>query len=130
MAPKKSSRPSPRPRQKTSRQRALLLCRACLDFKADAPVILEVTKLTSVADYFIITSGRSTRQADAIADGVIAAIRAEGSRPLSLEGKEDGRWVVVDWGDVVVHVFYHPLREFYDLEKLWGDAKSIKPPKR
>jgi len=122
-------KPKPRPRPKTSRQKALLVCQACLNFKAEEPVILNVAKLTSFTDYFVIVSGRSTRQVQAIAEGVVQAIRAGGSRELSLEGEREGRWVCVDWGDVVVHIFEPSLRAFYDLEKLWGDAKRLKPPK-
>jgi ribosome-associated protein len=129
MADAKLKRKPARPRPKTSRQKALLVCEACLDFKAEDPVILNVAKLTSFTDHFVIASGRSTRQVQAIAEGVVAAIRAGGSRELSLEGEAEGRWVVVDWGDVVAHVFYQPLRQFYNLEKLWGDAKKLKPLK-
>ncbi len=129
MADAKLKRKPARPRPKTARQKALLVCQACLNFKAEEPVILNVAKLTSFTDYFVIVSGRSTRQAQAIAEGIISAIRASGSRELSLEGEAEGRWVVVDWGDVVTHIFSPPLREFYDLEKLWGDAKRLKPPK-
>lgn len=128
MAEPKPQRKSSRPRPKTARQKALLACRACLDFKAEEPVILNVRQLTSFTDYFVIVSGRSTVQVQAITDGVLAAIRREGSRPLSTEGETEGRWAIVDWGEVIVHIFYQPLREFYDLEKLWGDAKRIKPP--
>ena len=122
-------KPKPRPRPKTSRQKALLVCQAGLNFKAEEPVILNVAKLTSFTDYFVIVSGRSTRQVQAIAQGVVQAIRASGSRELSLEGEREGRWVCVDWGDVVAHIFEPSLRDFYDLEKLWGDAKRLKPPK-
>ena len=129
MADPKPKRKLPRPRPKTARQKALLVCRACQDFKAQEPVILNVAKLTSFTDYFVIVSGRSSVQIQAIAQGVIAAIRGQGSRPLHTEGEDEGRWAIVDWGDVIVHIFLEPLREFYDLEKLWGDAKRVKPPK-
>jgi len=129
MAAEKPKRKPARPRPLTSRQRALLACQACLDFKAEDPVILNVAKLTSFTDYFVIVSGRSNRQVQAMAEGVVAAIRGYGSRELSTEGENEGRWVVVDWGDVVVHIFEPSLRDFYDLEKLWGDAKRVQPPK-
>ena len=128
MADAKPKRKPSRPRPKTARQKALLVCRACRDFKAEDPVILNLGQLTSFTEYFVIVSGRSTRQVQAIAEGVIAAIRGSGSRPLSQEGGAEGRWILVDWGDVVIHVFYQPLRDFYDLEKLWGDAKRVRPP--
>jgi len=129
MADPKLKRKPSRPRPKTARQKALLVCRACLDYKAEEPVILQVAKLTSFTDYFVIVSGRSTVQVQAIAEGVVAAIRGIGSRPLHTEGESEGRWVIVDWGDVIVHIFSQPLREFYDLEKLWGDAKRIRLPR-
>jgi len=129
MTEPKPKRKVARPRPQTARQKALLACRACLNFKAEEPVILGVGKLTSFTDYFVIVSGRSTRQVQAIAEGALAAIRLSGSRALSLEGEAEGRWVCVDWGDVIIHVFNQPLREFYDLEKLWADAKRVKPPK-
>ena len=70
-------------------------------------------------------SGRSDRQVQAVADGVVEAMLADGVKPIGVEGDSQGHWILLDFGDVVVHVFYHPLREFYDLEGLWGDAPRV-----
>jgi ribosome-associated protein len=73
-----------------------------------------------------VLSGRSDRQVEAIAEGVCEAVAALGRRPLGREGARNGRWVLLDFGDVVVHVFYHPLREVFDIESLWIDAPRVK----
>ena len=101
------------------------LVSAVLGRKAMQVVILDVRDLTSVADVFIICSGRSNRQVTAIADFVQRDLKKKGRRPLSVEGKKDGHWVLMDYGDVIIHIFYEPLRYFYDLEGLWIDAKRL-----
>ncbi|MDO9565991.1 MAG: ribosome silencing factor [Candidatus Desulfaltia sp.] len=90
------------------------------------PVFLDVRGLTSVADFFIICSGSSNRQVMAIAEFIKVDLKKHGIKPLSVEGIKDGRWVLIDYGDVIIHVFYEPLRGFYDLEGLWTDAKRVK----
>jgi len=99
--------------------------RAALGRKAKKLVMLDVRGLSSVADYFIICSGRSSRQVSAIADFIQLDLKKKGIRPLSVEGKKEGHWVLLDYGHVILHVFYEPLREFYDLESLWIDAQRI-----
>jgi ribosome-associated protein len=99
---------------------------AALEKKAVEPVLLDVCGRASYADFIGVVSGRSDRQVDAIADGVCAALAERGRRPLGREGARNGRWVLIDFGDVVVHVFYHPLREVFDLESLWIDAPRVK----
>lgn len=99
---------------------------AALEKKAIEPVLLDVCGRASYADFIGIVSGRSDRQVDAIADGVCAAMAERGRRPLGREGARNGRWVLIDFGDVVVHVFYHPLREVFDIESLWIDAPRVK----
>ncbi len=94
--------------------------------KAINPVVLDVRGLTSVSDVFIICSGRSNRQVLAIADDIQVKLKKHGIKPLSVEGKKEGHWVLLDYGHVVIHVFYEPVRTFYDLEGLWTDAKRIK----
>ena len=94
--------------------------------KAMNPVVLDVRGLTSVSDVFIICSGRSNRQVLAIADNIQVKLKNHGIKPLSVEGKKEGHWVLLDYGHVVIHVFYEPVRTFYDLEGLWIDAKRIK----
>lgn len=98
---------------------------AALDKKALLPVLIDVSALASYTDFICIVSGRSDRQVDAIADGILAVMKARGRSLLGQEGSGSGRWTLLDFGDVVVHVFYHPVREFYDLESLWVDAPRI-----
>lgn len=98
---------------------------AVLGKKAEAVVVLDVRGLTSIADTFIICSGRSNRQVSAIAEHVERFLKQQGIRPLSVEGRKEGLWVLMDYGDVIIHVFYEETRTFYDLEGLWVDAKRI-----
>ena len=100
---------------------------AVLERKAHQVVILDVRNLTSLADAFIICSGRSNRQVTAIADFVQRDLKKKGKKPLNVEGKNDGHWVLMDYGDVIIHIFYESLRNFYDLESLWIDAKRLSP---
>ena len=102
-----------------------LYVKAILDRKTIDLVVLDVRKLTSVADVFIICSGRSNRQVSAIADFIQSDLKKHGIKPLSVEGKNEGHWVLMDYGHVVIHIFYESLRNFYDLEGLWVDAKRI-----
>lgn len=102
--------------------------RAVLAKKAAGLVVLDVGKLTSIADYFLICSGRSNRQVTAIADHIQAALKEQKIRPLSIEGAKSGHWVLMDYGHVIIHVFYDSIRRFYDLEGLWADARRIKTP--
>jgi ribosome-associated protein len=98
---------------------------AALDKKALMPVLIDVSAMASYTDFIGIVSGRSDRQVDAIADGITQAMKARGRLPLGQEGTGTGRWTLLDFGDVVIHVFYHPVREFYDLESLWVDAPRV-----
>lgn len=94
--------------------------------KAYELVVLDVRGLTSVADIFIICSGRSNRQVSAIAEHIQRELKQHKIMPLSVEGSKEGHWVLLDYGHVVIHVFYEPVRQFYDLEGLWVDAKRIR----
>ena len=109
-------------------ERALECTRAALDRKAYDLVVLDVGALTSIADYFVICSGRSDTQVQAIAEGVRDHLAALGVEPLAVEGLEHGQWVLIDYGDVVVHVFHVPVRGFYDLERLWARAPRVELP--
>ena len=109
-------------------QKALLCTRAALDKKAFDLVVVDVGDLTSIADYLVICTGRSDRQVQSIAQAVEDALVAEGTRPISVEGMQRGQWVLLDCGDVIVHVFYQPVREFYDLERLWEHAPRVQLP--
>ncbi|UCD31756.1 MAG: ribosome silencing factor [Desulfobacterales bacterium] len=102
-----------------------LYVRAALGKKAFDLVILDVRQLTSITDAFIICSGRSNRQVTAIAENIQVSLKKNDIRPLSVEGKREGHWALLDYGHVVIHIFYEPIRDFYDLESLWIDAKKI-----
>ncbi len=103
-----------------------LYVKAVLGRKAYNVIVLDVAELTSVADVFIICSGRSNRQVTAIGEFVQAELKQHGIKPLSAEGEKEGHWVLLDYGHVIIHVFYESIRRFYDLEGLWTDAKRIK----
>jgi len=103
-----------------------LYIKAALGKKAIDLVALDVRKLSSIADVFIICSGRSNRQVSAIAEHIQVDLKKHGIKPLSVEGKKEGHWVLLDYGHVIIHVFYEPIRSFYDLEGLWIDADRIK----
>ena len=102
-----------------------LYIKAALGKKAMDLVVLDVRKLSSIADVFIICSGRSNRQVLAIAEHIQVDLKKHGIKPLSVEGKKEGHWVLLDYGHVIIHVFYEPVRSFYDLEGLWIDAERI-----
>ncbi|HEY0787475.1 MAG TPA: ribosome silencing factor [Thermoanaerobaculia bacterium] len=96
-----------------------------LDKKAFELDVLSVGELTSIADYFILCSASNERQTKAIADAVEERLREEhGARPLYVEGTNIGRWVLMDYGDFIIHVFTEECRRFYSLERLWGDAPN------
>lgn len=105
-----------------------LFVRAALDKKAEAVVLLDVREKTSIADVFLICSGRSNRQVEAIAEHVAVEMKRHGYRPLSTEGVKEGHWALIDYGHLLVHVFYEPIRRFYDLDGLWIDAPRLKTP--
>ncbi|MGD9107261.1 MAG: ribosome silencing factor [Desulfobacterales bacterium] len=102
-----------------------LYIQAALGKKAMDLVVLDVRKLSSIADVFIICSGLSNRQVVAIAEHIQEDLKKQGIKPLSVEGKKEGHWVLLDYGHVIIHVFYEPIRSFYDLEGLWIDAERI-----
>jgi ribosome-associated protein len=98
---------------------------AALDRKAEDVVALDVSKLTSFADTFIIVTGTSDRHARSIADAITEAMAKRGEKPLGMEGHDEGRWVLIDLGDLIVHVFQLEVRREYDLERLWSDAPAL-----
>ena len=95
------------------------------DKKAADIVLLDLSPLTTVADYFVICSGGSERQLEAIASGVISGMRDERIRPFGREGTAASHWILVDYGSVIVHVFTPPERDFYQLERHWAEAKTV-----
>ncbi|HEY1098930.1 MAG TPA: ribosome silencing factor [Myxococcota bacterium] len=96
-----------------------------LEKKADNVVILQVSELTSYADYFVIAAASSERQAQAVARNIADALKVKGKQPLSTDGMEQGNWVIVDYGAVVVHVFMESARAYYDLDGFWVDAPRV-----
>lgn len=109
----------------SSREKSLYCVRAALEKKAYDLVLLDVQKITSFTAYFLICSGRSDRQVQAIARSIEEDLKKIGVRPLGIEGFERGKWILMDYDDVVVHVFLDPIRKFYDLEGLWLDAPRV-----
>jgi ribosome-associated protein len=105
--------------------KARLCLRIIKERKAVDPVLFEVGTLTSITDYFLIASGNSIRQVQAITRHLTKRMREESFRSQGSEGEQEGNWVLMDYGDVVIHIFYQPIREFYDLEGLWIEAPRI-----
>ena len=106
-------------------ERVLLCVNASLKRKAKDLIILNVRELSSFADYFIICSGTSDRQVQAIAESIQENLKENGILPLGVEGERIGKWVLMDYEDIIVHIFYEPIREFYDIERLWSDAPRV-----
>jgi ribosome-associated protein len=105
---------------------ALAAATAALEKKGLVPTLLDLRNESAYTDYILVVSGRSDRHVQSVADGIERALRENyGRMPLGVEGNRDGQWSLIDYGDIVVHVFYHPLREFYDLEGLWSAAPRI-----
>ncbi|MCX7635999.1 MAG: ribosome silencing factor [Syntrophales bacterium] len=111
--------------QEMAEQRVLYCLNSALKRKARNLVVLNVGQLSSFADYFIICSGTSDRQVKAIASWLREDLKKHGMVPLGVEGEQHGRWVLMDYDDVVIHIFYEPLRAFYDLERLWCEAARM-----
>jgi len=103
-------------------EKVLRCAQSALDKKAYDLVVLEVSAFTSVADYFLICTGRSDIQVQSICRAIEESLAATGVKPLAIEGFTHGQWVLIDFGDVVVHIFYETVRSFYNLEGLWAQA--------
>lgn len=97
-----------------------LILKTLEDAKALDVIVFEVSKLTSISDYMIIASGRSNRQVNSMAEKVVEAAKDTGIQPIGTEGKKEGEWVLVDLGDIIVHIMQPDTREYYQLEKLWS----------
>lgn len=95
------------------------------DKKAEDVLVLNVSEVTTIADFFVLCSGRGERQVQGIADGIIEQAKAAGSGPVGVEGYSGGRWILIDLSDVIVHAFVPEERELYKLERLWGDAPVV-----
>jgi ribosome-associated protein len=107
------------------KEQVLLCVNASLKNKAKNLIILNVKESSSFADYFIICSGTSDRQVQAMTAAIQENLKAYGILPLGIEGERLGKWVLMDYEDVVIHIFYEPVREFYDIERLWSDAQHM-----
>lgn len=101
---------------------------AAEDKKALNPLVLDLRKAAGFTDYFVLVSGSNARQIRAIADGMMAALAAEGVKPAHVEGYDRSEWILIDYFDFIVHVFAPETRLFYGLERLWGSAERIEPP--
>lgn len=113
----------------TSRQKALAVAAAAAEKKGIDIRVLDLREMNAFTDFFVIASGSSDRHARAVADSVLVELARQGERPLGIEGEEKGRWILVDLGDVVLHVFQPEVRDFYALERLWGDAETVELPR-
>ncbi len=111
-----------------SKDKALQLMKSAISKKAFNPVLIKLDKLTALTDYFAILSGSSARHVKAIADSIMEQTKKIGIAPDSVEGTAIGNWALLDYGDVIVHVFQQPTREFYDLEGLWAEAPRVTLP--
>ena len=112
----------------SSRDTALLCVRYALEKKAYDVVLMDLGETSSLADYFVVCTGRSDTQVQAITQSVEQNLAAAGQRAHSIEGFSAGHWVLIDFADVIVHVFLEPVREFYDLERLWARAPRVTLP--
>jgi len=110
------------------RETALLCVRYALDKKAYDLLLMDVSQHTSLADFFLICTGRSDTQVQAIAQSIEEHLGVLGRKPRTVEGMRTGHWVLMDYGDVVVHIFLESVRTFYDLERLWARAPIVTLP--
>lgn len=108
-----------------ARRKAVLCARVLSRFKASDIVLLEVAGLSSFTDFFLICSGKSSRQVQGISDNLESSLKEWGIKPMGTEGRAEGHWILMDYSDVVVHIFYEPIRHFYDLESLWSEAAPV-----
>lgn len=108
-----------------SKEMAKLVCHALEEKKAEDIKIINIEEVSVLADYFIIASGTNRNQVQAMADNVEETLGKEGVNPKQIEGYQNANWVLLDYGDVIVHVFDEENRLFYDLERIWRDGKSI-----
>ena len=129
------TRPAPRRRRRAasaqpmpSDEKALRAQTALTDARALDPVLLDMRPLTLITDYFLICHGTSNVHIRGLADAVLDALKQANVGPYGVEGYDDARWILVDYGDVIVHIFAEEERDFYDLERLWSDAARLPAP--
>jgi ribosome-associated protein len=112
-------------RSDTAYKIASAVINACVEAKGRDISVLDVSKIFSLSDYFVIVSGRSDRQVQGITNKILTCLEESGLTPFSVEGEEKAHWVLLDYGEVVVHVFYEPVRVFYDLDSLWSHSRKV-----
>jgi len=108
-----------------AREIVLQCANAALEKKAKNLMILRVAEISAFTDYFVICSGASDRQVQSVAAAIREKMKKNGVLPLGVEGESHGQWTLMDYGDVVVHIFYEPVRVFYDIERLWSEAPQM-----
>jgi ribosome-associated protein len=113
------------PSRANSLQSALNCARLSAENKARDVVVLDLTGVTPMYDYFVIATGTSRRQIHNLAEEIDALMKTEGHKRLGIEGYESAKWVVQDYGDIVVHIFDKETRDYYELEELWADARKL-----
>lgn len=106
-------------------EKAALTSRVAVDKKATDVVVLDMREVSSITDYFLICGGGSVRQVQAIADAIEEELTQAGSASLGTEGYREGHWILMDYGDLIVHIFSQDTREYYDLERLWANAPKV-----
>lgn len=111
--------------EKSGLELARICARVALDAKAEDLIVLDVKGISSFTDYFVIMNGRSTRHVQGLAEIIEGEMRSKRINTSHAEGLDEGMWVLLDFDDVVVHIFYHEQRKFYDLESLWHDARPV-----
>lgn len=109
-------------------ERICVALSAASEKKALDPVVLDLREIASFTDYFVITSGTNARQVQAVANEVVEQLKKQGTRAARMEGYNTGEWILLDYGDFIVHVFDNKARQFYDLERLWRDAVRVVLP--
>lgn len=127
MPVKKTAAPAVKPTLEP-RERALRCAELAFDKKAFDIRAVEITKVSSIADFLVIISGSSDRHVQAIADNIRTGLKKYG-KVNDIEGESEGKWIVMDYGDVLVHVFHDPIRRYYDLDGLWSMAPELELPR-
>ena len=100
------------------------------DKKGIDPLILDIRKISDIADFFLLVHGNSDRHVRTIADGIIEALHHKKEKPYHVEGLKESNWILIDYSSVIIHIFHYQTRQFYNLERLWGDAKVVKIPEK
>lgn len=109
----------------SSRTLALQAVEAALTKNAYEPVLLDVAKTSCYTDFILVLSGRSVRQVEAVCEAIQLGLKQRGHDAMGVEGQRGGQWYLLDYGDLVIHIFYHPVREYYNLEGLWSEAPRV-----